>query len=82
MEYLHRKVQDLISNTGFKYHNKCDKLKLIGLSFADDLLMFSRGDRNFVQMMMDKFHEFLRSTGLNVNPIKTNNILWRDEGRG
>lgn len=44
MEYLHRKLQELDQNPNFNYHGKCEKIKLIDVSFADDLLVFTIGD--------------------------------------
>ncbi|XP_058784355.1 uncharacterized protein LOC131659139 [Vicia villosa] len=70
MEYLHRKLDCLSRNPNFNFHSKCEKLKLVDLSFADDLLLFSRGDSVSVHMMMDRFKEFSMSTGLQVNPSK------------
>ncbi|CAI8599459.1 unnamed protein product [Vicia faba] len=44
MEYLHRLTDKLQNNTRFQFHSRCDKIKIVELSFADDLLMFARGD--------------------------------------
>lgn len=40
------------------------------MSFANDILLFSRGDEISMQLLMDKFQEFSKSTGLVVNPAK------------
>jgi hypothetical protein len=40
------------------------------MSFADDLLIFTCGDTKSVELVMDKIHNFPRSTGLHVNPSK------------
>lgn len=42
------------------------------MSFADDLLLFTRGDLESVQLGMENFQEFSRSTSLVVNPSKCN----------
>ncbi|XP_058782828.1 uncharacterized protein LOC131657447 [Vicia villosa] len=62
MEYLNRILQQLDYNKKFKYHSKCKKLKIVNLSFADDLLLFSRGDVDSVQQVMRAFHTFSQST--------------------
>ncbi|XP_058752430.1 uncharacterized protein LOC131625600 [Vicia villosa] len=70
MEYLHRKLAELKNITNFKYHSNCAKLNIIDISFADDLLLFTRGNVNSVQLLMDRFHEFSKATCLYVNPTK------------
>lgn len=42
----------------------------MNISFADDLLLFTRGDLISIQLAMQKFHEFSETTGLCVNPGK------------
>ncbi|XP_058777032.1 uncharacterized protein LOC131651381 [Vicia villosa] len=67
MEYLRRTMQgmDLISN--FKYHPKCNKLKITNLCFVDDLLLFVGGDVESVKLMMSKFRDFPTATGLKAS---------------
>lgn len=72
MEYLNRILSQLDKIPNFNYHSKCEKMKITNLCFADDLLLFSRGDIGSVQIMLDKFNTFLRSMGLHVNPSKCN----------
>lgn len=48
MEYLSRCLNVLRGNKGFKFHPKCAKLNITHLSFADDLVMFARGDLRYV----------------------------------
>ncbi|XP_058723307.1 uncharacterized protein LOC131595077 [Vicia villosa] len=70
MEYLHRYLGTLNSNSEFHYHPKCKKLKITHICFADDLLLFSRGDVESVKGLMQKFNEFSAATGLKANPSK------------
>jgi hypothetical protein len=70
MEYLHRKLQTLSQIPDFNFHSKCEKLEIIHLSFADDLLIFTRGDAKSVDLVMAKLQDFSLSTGLVVNPSK------------
>jgi hypothetical protein len=70
MEYLTRYLNTLATNSAFNYHFRCEKVNITSLSFADDLLMFARGDSNSVRAMLECFHKFSRSTGLRVNTQK------------
>jgi hypothetical protein len=54
----------------FNFHSKCENLNIINLSFADDLLIFTRGDTQSVELIMAKIKDFSQSTGLHVNPSK------------
>lgn len=62
-------------NKRFKYHSKCRKLKIVNLSFIGDHLIFSRGDVESVQQVMDAFCKFSKSTRLSVNPSKCKTYL-------
>jgi hypothetical protein len=70
MEYLHRILQQLTKVPNFNFHSKCEHLNIINLSFADDLLIFTRGDVISVELVMAKLQTFSQSTGLVVNPSK------------
>ncbi|GAU38712.1 hypothetical protein TSUD_396400 [Trifolium subterraneum] len=70
MEYLNRCFQKLQKNHNFNFHAKCEKLSLTNLCFADDILLFSRGDAGSVSLMLETFEKFSKSTGLKVNPSK------------
>jgi hypothetical protein len=70
MEYLHKSLQQLVHVPDFKFHSKCEHLGIINLSFADDLIIFTRGDTKSVELVMAKLLEFSKSTGLYVNPSK------------
>lgn len=70
MEYLYRSLQRLKDIPDSNLHAKCDKLGIINLSFADDLLLFSRGYPGSVELLMQMFNKFVASTGLSGNPSK------------
>ncbi|KAF1884109.1 hypothetical protein Lal_00046395 [Lupinus albus] len=70
MEYLYRVIQELKSDHNFNFHPKCEKLGIINLCFADDLLLFGRGDKIFEELLMDKFKEFSDSTSLLASNIR------------
>lgn len=57
-------------NMNFYHHAKSEKLSLTNLVFSDDVLLFSRGDTKFVELMMEILHTFSKFTGLGVNPRK------------
>lgn len=57
-------------NHNFNFHTKCERLGLTNLCFADDLLMFARDDIGSVDIMLQTFGKFSKSTGLKVNPAK------------
>ncbi|XP_058772096.1 uncharacterized protein LOC131645922 [Vicia villosa] len=70
MEYLHRTLGELKTDKDYQFHPKCAKLGITNLYFADDLLLFSRGDEKSVQALMKRFDQFADSTGLKANPAK------------
>ncbi|XP_058747226.1 uncharacterized protein LOC131620243 [Vicia villosa] len=71
MEYLNRLLCQMQDNPKFHYHSKCKRIKLTNLIFADDLLLFARGDQGSVELLQHTLHTFLVSTGLKVNPSKS-----------
>ncbi|OIT39896.1 hypothetical protein A4A49_55824 [Nicotiana attenuata] len=70
MEYLTRSLKTLRENPDFNYHPRCEKLNIIQLSFADDLLLFCRGDVVSVQLLYDFFQQFSKASGLIANQEK------------
>ncbi|XP_060210459.1 uncharacterized protein LOC132637381 [Lycium barbarum] len=67
MEYLSRLLNELKKNKAFKFHPKCKKLGITHMCFADDLLLFSRGDSASVQALFHCFQIFSASSGLQAN---------------
>ncbi|XP_060202917.1 uncharacterized protein LOC132631352 [Lycium barbarum] len=67
MEYLTRLLKPLQQDKRYQFHPKCAKLKIIQLSFADDLLLFSKGDTTSVQLLMERFNHFSQASGLQAN---------------
>ncbi|KAL0285647.1 UNVERIFIED_CONTAM: Retrovirus-related Pol polyprotein from type-2 retrotransposable element R2DM, partial [Sesamum radiatum] len=62
---------------GFKYHWRCEDLRLFQLGFADDLLLFSKADLSSVHLFKRGLLEFADLSGLQVNPQKSHIILSR-----
>ncbi|GKA75771.1 hypothetical protein Tco_0782149 [Tanacetum coccineum] len=48
----------------FKYHSRCEKQKIINVCFADDLIVFVRGDVVSARVTMEALEEFKRASGL------------------
>ncbi|XP_057958496.1 uncharacterized protein LOC131151259 [Malania oleifera] len=71
VEYLSRLLKSVESKSDFKFHPKCEALRLSHLVFADDLMMFSRGDLPSVRYLMNCLNEFLNCSGLPVNLLKS-----------
>ncbi|KAL0368410.1 UNVERIFIED_CONTAM: Retrovirus-related Pol polyprotein from type-2 retrotransposable element R2DM [Sesamum calycinum] len=67
-----RLIKRNTSNSDFNFHPKCEKLKITHLLFADDLMLFSRGDLPSIHMLMECLQEFRDVSGLAVNTAKSN----------
>ena len=71
MEYLSRSLNTLQDNPDFNFHPKCERLNITHLMFADDLLLFSRGDAISMQLLIDQFMHFSSCSGLAANLDKS-----------
>ncbi len=71
MEYLSRRLYGLGNQKMFKYHPKCQKVKLTHLMFADDLLLFARADVNSITLLNSEFCNFSQASGLQANSDKS-----------
>ncbi|XP_060200143.1 uncharacterized protein LOC132628375 [Lycium barbarum] len=67
MEYLNRNLKGLADNKKFHFHPRCSKLRITYLCFADDLLLFARGDLDSITIMNNCFKEFSMAFGLQAN---------------
>ena len=71
MEYLSRTLKGLRDDKKFKYHLKCSKLDITHVCFADDLLLFARGDLESVKAIQACFSHFSQVSGLQANLNKS-----------
>ncbi|XP_074306378.1 uncharacterized protein LOC141641622 [Silene latifolia] len=71
MEYLSRILDYATSRWFFRYHPLCKSLKLTHLLFADDLLMFCKGDVKSIMLLLRALSTFSASSGLRVNASKS-----------
>ncbi|GJZ32013.1 RNA-directed DNA polymerase, eukaryota, reverse transcriptase zinc-binding domain protein [Tanacetum coccineum] len=76
-------IRRIENSSTFQYHFGCTKLKITHVCFADDLLMFSHGDKIFVELMKDTIEEFGKVYSLLPNYNKSTIICWsvRDDDR-
>lgn len=70
MEILSRLLHQLPKDT-FRYHPYCANLNLSHLIFADDLLIFCRGDIHSVSAIKCSLDLFAPGSGLHANSTKT-----------
>ncbi|XP_062075287.1 uncharacterized protein LOC133779329 [Humulus lupulus] len=71
MEYLTRLLAHNSGKKGFGFHPLCKHLRLTNLCFADDLIIFCKGNINSVRGIQDAFKKFCDSTSLSANKAKS-----------
>lgn len=71
MDYFAKLLQKLHDSAAFKYHPKCKELKLIHLSFADDIMAFCKGDAVSPILLKEYIDRFANASGLKVNLQKS-----------
>ncbi len=71
LEYLSRLIRIRTLESGFQYHGRCAGLGITHLAFADDVMLFCRGDVRSVEILMDCLHDFSAVSGLAISPEKS-----------
>uniref|UniRef100_A0A803Q8U7 Reverse transcriptase domain-containing protein n=1 Tax=Cannabis sativa TaxID=3483 RepID=A0A803Q8U7_CANSA len=71
MEYLTRRLLLAANHSEFRYQPLCKNLKIINLSFADDLMIFCKGDLGSIQIIKQILDEFSATSGLSININKS-----------
>ncbi|MFS7905001.1 putative RNA-directed DNA polymerase [Helianthus anomalus] len=56
--------QHVAMSNDFRFHNKCEKHRIINLCFAYDLFIFARGDHKSAGVIMAAINEFKSLSGL------------------
>ncbi|XP_074303043.1 uncharacterized protein LOC141637465 [Silene latifolia] len=56
----------------FRFHPLCKSMKLSSLMFADDLLLFSKGDVDSIMILLRTFSTFSQASGLQMSRGKSN----------
>lgn len=72
LEVLSRSLMHMSRSPTFGFHPKCLNMSLTHLVYADDLLIFSRGDYQSVSLVMKCLNEFGDMTDLRINQLKSN----------
>ena len=71
MEYLSRILKCTSQDDSFKFHPRCKPLQLTYLCFADDLILFARGDYTSIHIIFQGLEIFFDSSGLHANSSKS-----------
>jgi len=75
MEILSGPFCKMSANQEFKFHWRCKKDKNSHLCFADDLMIFSKGNVNSIRMIRTVLKKFRDLSGLYPNPNKSDIFL-------
>lgn len=75
LEALSRSLKCISRSTAFGFHPKCRNLLITHLAYADDLLLFSRGDVQSFSLIMNCLNRFGDMAGLRINLNKSNVYL-------
>lgn len=59
MEHLARCLHSLDDDKRFKFHPRCKRARVTHLMFADDLLLFCRGDEGSIIALFEQFEKVL-----------------------
>ena len=71
MEYLSRMLNSASTLGSFKFHPRCRRLKVTHLCFADDLMLFSKGDLDSIRILSQCLDKFASIFGLHANKNKS-----------
>lgn len=71
MDNLSRILKVNAANPDFNYHPKYGKIELTHLAFADDIVLFSRGDYESVNVLTKYLQRFALASGLELNLNKS-----------
>ncbi|XP_070025730.1 uncharacterized protein [Nicotiana sylvestris] len=72
MEYLSRTLSIISRLPDFRFHPMCKEIKLTHLIFADDLMIFCKGNTSSVNRVTEALDHFSKVSGLIANMEKSN----------
>nr|GEX00235.1 hypothetical protein [Tanacetum cinerariifolium] len=64
-------IPKVVGNEEFQYHKYCHKQKIVNVCFADDLILFARGDFNSAKVIMESLQEFKEVSSLVPSILKS-----------
>ena len=70
MEYLTRLMSIMSRKAEFSFHHRCAPLRISHMIFADDLMLFCKGDVKFAILMKRTMHAFSEISGLQASQEK------------
>lgn len=71
MEYFSRTMLYVGKQPGFSFHPRCKSLAIDHLCFADDVILFCKGDHSSISLMLQGIQLFAATSGLKANPRKS-----------
>ncbi|XP_062106727.1 uncharacterized protein LOC133818056 [Humulus lupulus] len=71
MEYLTRSIQWASRSPLFRFHPLCKSINLINLCFADDIILFCKGNIGAVNVLKCALGVFGEASGLQLNLMKS-----------
>ncbi|CAH9134616.1 unnamed protein product [Cuscuta epithymum] len=75
LEYFSILLHNRTKVPSFKFHPKCGILNISHVAYADDLMLFPRGDYPSIKVLINALDEFANVFGLKVNFDKSNIFL-------
>ncbi|XP_019253939.1 PREDICTED: uncharacterized protein LOC109232639 [Nicotiana attenuata] len=72
MEYFTRIMNLVAMQEDFAFHTKCKVLQMNHLCFANDVLMFCKGEYQAIVLMLRGLQSFSNASGLTTNAAKSN----------
>ena len=81
MEAFSALLKDNTTNSGFHYHDRCERMQISHVCFADDLFILSRADVASVGVIKRTLEEFGELSGLCPNPQKSSLFIAGTDAR-